>query len=171
MTGAATSRSPSSGPSAGASTTPNRSSAPTEGDAETSGGESGLDDTGDTSGGVMLDQLDVDAFVACDGQDCEIDEAFARRLYTDPSPLLAQSTQLVYQAKAQRHVLRGVDPGSLAHALGLRTGDQLESIDGMIIHDLDSALRAYVQIGDATAIEVKVKRGSQWLDFTYTFVP
>ena len=26
-------------------------------------------------------------------------------------------------------------------------------------------------LGDATALEVRVKRGSQWLDFTYDFVP
>jgi hypothetical protein len=140
-----------------------------EGDAESGAGDSGLDDTGsDTSGGVLLD---LDGFVACEGRDCEIDEAFARRLHTDPSLLLTEPTRLVYQAKTQRHVLSNVDPGSLAHALGLRTGDQLEAIDGMIIHDLDSALQAYVQLQDATTLEVRVQRGSQWLDFTYTLVP
>jgi hypothetical protein len=41
----------------------------------------------------------------------------------------------------------------------------------MIIRDLDSALRAYALLGDATTLDVKIKRGSQWLDFTYTFVP
>jgi len=137
--------------------------------ADTGSGESGADDTGsDTSGGIMLD---FDAFVACDGQDCEIDEAFARRLYTDPSPLVSQGARLVYDAKLRRHVLYGIEPHSLVHALGLRNRDQLESIDGMIIHDLDSALRAYARLGDATALEVRVKRGSQWLDFTYTFAP
>jgi hypothetical protein len=140
-----------------------------EGDADTGTGESGLDDTsGDTSGGVLVD---IDAFVDCEGQDCEIDEAFARRLHADPSPLLHQRARLVYHTKLRRHVLDGVEPDSLAHALGLRTGDRLESVDGMIIHDLDSALRAYAQLGDANALEVRVKRGSRWLDFTYTFVP
>lgn len=145
-----------------------------DGDNETSTGDSGLDETGsDTSGGMMLDpldHLDMSAFVTCDERDCEIDEAFARRLYSDPSPLLAQSTRLVHQPKTQRHVLYGVEPGSLAYALGLRDGDQLESIDGMIIHDLDSALQAYARLGDAAALDVRVKRGSQWLDFTYSFV-
>jgi hypothetical protein len=136
---------------------------------DTSDGDSGLDDTsGETTGGALLD---VDAFVACEGHDCEIDEAFARRLYFDPSPLLDHRARLVYHAKLRRHVLDDVEAGSLAHALGLRTGDQLESIDGMVIHDLDSALRAYVHLGNSTTLDVRVKRGSQWLDFTYTFVP
>lgn len=141
------------------------------GDGATDTGDSGVDDTsdtsGDTSGGLLFD---IDAFVACDGRRCEIDETFARRLYHDPSPLLARGARLVYHTKAQRHVLTNVEPGSLAHALGLRTGDQLESVDGMVIDDLDSALQAYAQLGDATELEVRVKRGSQWLDFTYSFV-
>lgn len=139
------------------------------GDAETSMGESGQADTGsETSGGIMLD---IDAFVACEGQRCEIDETFGRRLHADPSPLLDQGTRLVHVTKLQRHVLDGVEPGSLAHALGLRNGDLLESVDGRIIHDLDSALRAYAQLADATTLKVRVKRRSQWLDFTYTLVP
>lgn len=140
-----------------------------EGDGDTGVGESGLDETGgDTSGGAMLD---IDAFVSCEGQGCEIDEAFARRLHADPSPLADQGTLLVYDATLRRHVLYGVEPGSLVHALGLRNRDQLESINGMIINDLESALHAYVQLADATVLEVEVKRGSEWLDFTYTFVP
>jgi hypothetical protein len=140
-----------------------------EGDVESDTGDSGLDGTSsDTSGGILSD---IDAFVACDGRDCEIDEAFARRLYADPSALLGQSARLVYHPKLQRHVLHDVDPGSLGHTLGLRTGDQLESIDGIVIHDLDSALQAYAQLADATALKLRVKRGTQWLDFTYTFVP
>lgn len=140
-----------------------------EGDVDTGMGDSGLDDTGsDTSGGI-LDE--IEAFVACDGRYCEIDEAFARSLYADPAPLLDQRTRLVYQTKLQRLVLHGVEPGSLAHALDLRTGDQLESVDGMIIHDLDSALRVYALLDDARTLDVRVKRDTQWLDFTYTFVP
>ena len=84
--------------------------------------------------------------------------------------MIDQGARLVYQTKTRRHVLTNVDPGSLAYALGLRTGDQLESVDGMIIHDLDSALHAYALLGDATNLEVRVKRGSQWLTFTYSFV-
>ena len=139
-----------------------------EGDVETSTGDSGLDDSGGNTSGGLLD--DIKSFVDCQEQDCEIDEPFARRLYADPSPLVEQGTRLVYDSKLRRHVLSNVEPRSLAHALGLRTGDVLESVDGTIIDDLDAALKVYVQLGDATAVEVRVKRGTRWLDFTYTFV-
>lgn len=139
-----------------------------EEDAESGMNESGLDETGsDTSGGVVLD---IDAFVSCDGQDCEIDEVFARGIQADPSPLMNQGVLLVYDAKLQRHVLHGIESGSILHALGLRNRDQLESIDGIIIHDLESALRAYAQLADADTLAVRVKRTHQWLDFTYTLV-
>jgi hypothetical protein len=140
-----------------------------EGDAGTSTGDSGQDETGsDTSGGGVLG--DIDAFVDCHGFDCEIDETFARQLYLDPSPLLDDAARLVYDAKLRRHVLHRVEPGSLAHALGLRTGDVLEAVSETTISDLDSALAAYARLAEADTVRVLVKRGSQWLDFTYTFV-
>ncbi len=139
------------------------------GGADTGGGESGLDETGnESSGGVMSD---FDGLIACDAHRCELDESFVRGLYDDPSPLLAQGARLVYHADARRHVLRGVERGSVAFALGLRDGDWIESVDGMTIHDFESAVQAYVSLRDADALEVRVKRGTQWLDFTYTFVP
>jgi hypothetical protein len=139
------------------------------GHADTGMGESGLDETGSgTSGGILSD---IDAFVTCEDGACEIDEAFARRLHADPSALLGQPTRLVYHTKLRRHVLDGVEDGSLAYALGLRSGDLLESVDGVVIHDLDSALRAYAELGNAPSFDVRVKRGTRWLDLTYTFVP
>lgn len=135
---------------------------------DTSDDTTGDDTTGsDTSGGVTLE---LDGFVSCEGRRCEIDETFARGLHADPSPLLDQATRLVHDPELQRHVLHRVEPGSLAHALGLRSGDQLESVAGMVIHDLDSALRAYSQLGSATTLDVRVRRGSRWLDFEYVFV-
>lgn len=140
-----------------------------EGDAETTdGGDSGLDETGssDESGEAALD---VDALVHCDGRTCTIDETFARSLYVDISPIVDQGTLLVYDEEHHRHVFTRVEPGTLAHALGLRTGDRLESVNGLSIRDLDSALDAYVRLGREPALAVRVKRGSQWLDFKYTF--
>ncbi|MCX4242030.1 PDZ domain-containing protein [Paraliomyxa miuraensis] len=140
-----------------------------EGGSETGTTDSGLDETGsDTSAGVTVE---VDGFVSCDDQDCEIDEAFARALQADPTPLLDQGAVLVYDPGLQRHVLHGVEPGSILHALGLRNRDRLESIDGLIIHDLDSALRVYTELAAAEALTVRIKRGKQWLDLTYTLVP
>ncbi|MCA9709728.1 MAG: hypothetical protein KDK70_28070 [Myxococcales bacterium] len=139
-----------------------------EGDAETDADDSADTTDGDTTGGVMLD---FDGLVSCDGPTCEIDEVFARSLYADPSPLLGQRTRLVYDTKTKRHVVQGVEPDSLAHALGLRNGDRLESVGGITIHDLDSALQAHAQLGHETTLHVRVKRGTQWLDLSYLFVP
>lgn len=139
------------------------------GSVETGEGESGLDETGsDTSGGEMLD---IEGLIVCDEHWCEIDEGLARELYADPATLLDQGARLVYHDETRRHVVRGVASGSVAFALGLRDGDWLESVDGMVIHDFESALQAYLRLRDADALEVRVRRGSQWLDFTYTFVP
>jgi hypothetical protein len=136
---------------------------------ETTTAESGLDDTGsDTSGGAMLD---FDDLVICEGNRCEIDEALARRLYRDPSPLLHHRTRLVYDTKVQRFALHGVEPGTLAYAVGLEDEDLVEGIDGTTIQDLDSALRAYSRLGNATTLVLRVKRGTRWIDFTYDFVP
>jgi hypothetical protein len=136
---------------------------------ETSAGDSGADETGSDESGEGL--LDIDAFVACERQDCEIDEAFARRLYSDPSPIVDQGARLVFDEKRKRHVFDHVEPGTLAYALGLRTGDRLESVNGAIIHDLQSALDAYARLGNESVLEVRLQRGTRWLDFTYTFVP
>ena len=62
-------------------------------------------------------------------------------------------------------------PRWLAHELGLRTGDVLESVDEVLIRDLDSALQVCGKLGDATTVDVRVNRGTRWLEFTYTFVP
>ena len=50
-------------------------------------------------------------------------------------------------------------------ALIVRTDRELEC------PGLDAALRAYVDSYGASALEVRVRRGSQWVDLTYTFVP
>ncbi len=132
------------------------------------GGEtSDTDDSGEESTGGFLDPSSV---IHCEGQSCEIDESFAWALYSDPSLLIRQSTALVYDTKRRRHIFIGVTPGSVAHALGLREGDALERINGLVIADLASALRAYTENSDATVMEVRIERGTQWVDFTYTFV-
>ena len=46
----------------------------------------------------------------------------------------------------------------------------LAAVGETTISDLDSALAAYARLADADTVRVLVKRGSQWLDFTYTFV-
>ena len=128
-------------------------------------GDSGLD----TSGGVS--ELDAELFVGCEGRVCEIDRSFARMLYNDPELLLAESARLYYDATTRRHVFIDVEPGSVAYTLGIRNGDQLESVDGRVIDGLDAALHVYVQSGSLPDLGVRVRRGTRWLDFDFSFVP
>lgn len=131
------------------------------------------DDTGTGAGGQGSEgaMSELAASISCSGSECEIDEAFAWKLYTNPSILLGQGTTMVFDSKVERHVFFGVYPGSVAHALGLRDGDRLEAINGKTIDDLDTAFRAYIDSRDADVLEVRVQRGAQWVDFVYTFVP
>lgn len=142
---------------------------------ETTGGFGGADSTGDESGSVDTSAgaigLDAPLFVSCEGTICEIDRAFAKMLYDDPMPLLSESPRLVYDRAARRHVFIDVEPGSVAYTLGLRTGDRLESVDGTVIDDLEAALHVYAQSASETKLDVRVMRGTQWLDFHYFFVP
>ena len=92
-------------------------------------------------------------------------------IYRDPTLLLDESARLYYDHGTQRHVFIGIEPGSVAYTLGFRTGDRLESVDGTIIDGLDAALHAYVQAADESTLAVRVRRGTQWLDFDDSFVP
>ena len=131
------------------------------------GADTGTSDSGEGSTGGFLDPSTA---IHCEGHSCEIDESFAWELYSNPSLLMRQGVGLVYDLKRHRHVFIGITTGSVAHTLGLHNGDRLESINGLVISDLDSALRAYVDNRDATAVQLRVERGTQWVDFTYTFV-
>ncbi|MCA9706277.1 MAG: hypothetical protein KDK70_10550 [Myxococcales bacterium] len=137
-------------------------------DDETEGTTSGSGLDGDDSEGEGSSLTEA---ITCDDDGCEVSEAFARKIYGDPSILLTQSPRLVHDAKIHRHVFTGVFPGSLAHAIGLRSGDHLESVNGIVISDLESALEAYVALGAARSLRIRVERDSQWVDRLVTIVP
>lgn len=136
-------------------------------------GDQSGDDTGavETTGGDSEGVTPAQGTIACDGNECTVARAFAAQLYDDPSLLLSQSARLVYDAKSRRHGFIGVFPGTIAHALGFRTNDILESVNGTTIHDLDSALEAYVALRDALVLQVRVERDSQWVDLVITIGP
>lgn len=125
----------------------------------------GLDGSG-SEGGI----LPSEDTITCNGNECEITEWFARTVYEDPSFFIKQGTRLLYDATSKRHSFVGVKPGSLAYDLGIRTSDRLESINGIIIRDLDSALKAYATLNEARTLNVRIQRASQWIDFVITIV-
>ncbi len=91
-------------------------------------------------------------------------------LWDDPSLLMTESTRLVYDATVGRFVFDSVGSGSVADELGLQTGDVLESVDSVVIDDLDSAMQVFVSSGGATSLDVRVLRGTQWVDLTFSFI-
>ncbi len=57
--------------------------------------------------------------------------------------------------------LRGVRDGSLLHTLGLRSGDELQTINGFNIANPESALQAYAKLRTAEHLTLSVMRGGK----------
>jgi general secretion pathway protein C len=60
--------------------------------------------------------------------------------------------------------LFGIRPGTLLSALGLKSGDRIESINGFDIGDPEKALQAYARLRTASHLRVHVNRGGSPLD-------
>ena len=132
------------------------------------GTESDSTDGTDTAGDTGVIKPPPGAFIDCAGTTCIIDAEFARTLWDDPS-MLADDAVIVFDPTQSRFVLATVEPGMIAHELGLRPGDVLEAIDDAVIDDLDAATRVYRASEDAEAIVVRVGRGARWVDFQLRF--
>jgi hypothetical protein len=128
---------------------------------EPDGGETGSESGGGGNLGLYID---------CSGDVCDVDESFAAMLWSDPSLLLSESTRLIYQPADRRFVFATISTGTLAAELGFRDGDILDSVNGVIIDDLDTALAVYASNHDARSLRVRVARRGQWIDFTFNFV-
>lgn len=138
---------------------------------EEGGGETGGD--GETAGDAVDagNGMNVGDHIYCAGNSCDISMGFARMLSENIGMLQREGTTFVYDSSIDRFVLQGVARGTVAFELGLASGDVLESVNDTTIGDLDSALQAMVDNRDATELNVRVKRGRRWIDFTYTLVP
>lgn len=108
------------------------------------------------------------AFITCGATTCIVDADRARMLWDDPS-LLADDAVLVFDSVQSRFVVMAASPDTVAHALGLRPGDVIESIDGVVIDDLDAATQAYLEHEHAQTLELRVGRGPRWIDFELQF--
>jgi hypothetical protein len=130
-------------------------------------GETGEGDEGDETGGVLA----PGSFIACVGTDCSVDRDVAKMLWSDPRVLAADGAYLEYDSSLSRFEFVEVPRGSVAYALGLRTGDILESVAGTTIDGLDTALAVYADSAAVDSLKVTMRRGQRWIDFTYMFVP
>jgi hypothetical protein len=141
-----------------------------EGGAET-GGEDHTDDTDDTDDGSDDPGLGAGDYIDCEGRTCDIDRKFAEMLYSYPELLADEGTTLVYDPTSSRFLFQGITMESLPGAMGLENGDQLESINNVTVDGLQSAFATIADNANTHSLRVRVKRGTQWIDFTYNFVP
>ncbi len=133
------------------------------------GDEAGDDDAGGDDEGPGA-SLYAEEHVNCEGTRCTIDRAFAESLWRDPNALLAEDARLIFDDASARFVLVDVDVGSLAHTLGLRSGDHLESVEGVIIDDLEIAIEVAIVCEQSDAVELRVLRGARAIDFHYSML-
>ncbi len=77
---------------------------------------------------------------------------------------LLRGVQVVPKTEGGKTVavgLRGVRDGSLLHSLGLRDGDELQSVNGFDIADPEGALTAYAKLRTADHLTISVVRGGK----------
>jgi general secretion pathway protein C len=62
--------------------------------------------------------------------------------------------------------LFGIRPGSLLAAIGLKSGDRLESINGFNVATPEEALEAYARLRTAERLNVRLNRGGRPVELT-----
>ena len=110
-------------------------------------------------------EIDIDA-VVCDKNTCAIDRTVAQAVLTDPLRY-DPHVRLIYDGTRARFTIHGVESGSLAERLGLRTSDVIESVDDVVIDGFDTALVAYSSHAEASRVTLRILRGETWIDFVY----
>lgn len=90
----------------------------------------------------------------------EIDRAVVDRIIEKRGDLM-RGVQFVPKTEGGKPValgLRGVREGSLLHVLGLRSGDELRSVNGFVLADPEAALVAYARLRTAEHLTVEIVR-------------
>ncbi|ACY13128.1 PDZ domain-containing protein [Haliangium ochraceum] len=60
-------------------------------------------------------------------------------------------------------------PGSLPYRMGLRAGDEIVSVDGRKLRDMNDAAAIYARLMEAKRFALKVQRGAETIMFRYRF--
>ncbi|NJK32117.1 MAG: hypothetical protein HC927_06705 [Deltaproteobacteria bacterium] len=138
-------------------------------DANTDDSTDGTDETDDT--GIIGSDggLTPKAFISCHETKCDIDADYARALFADPDILLADDARFVFDSRRERFILQFIVAGSVAHQLGLRSGDMIESVDDVVIDGLHAGMQVYLASEGAQKTRLRIKRGSTWIDYTFTY--
>ncbi len=100
------------------------------------------------------DPLDLTT-LSCSAGVCTSSQGLIDDMLTRPSAFLLDSTRLEFTKTGI--FFRTVDRGDAAYIAGIRSGDELISIEGNAINDLGDIGDALVDLADATSAIVKVK--------------
>lgn len=103
--------------------------------------------------------------ISLNGKVRTIPEKTLSRFLANPGCLLAESGRV--ESRAGVYQLSGVTRDSLLWQLGLRTGDQLQSVNGLPLSTIEDAFTAFDVLRDETTWHVIVRRGSRHMSLRY----
>jgi general secretion pathway protein C len=92
----------------------------------------------------------------------EVDQALIPELITSPNKVGAR-----VRPSAEGFKLFGVQKGGLADAVGLRSGDAIQAVNGMTLKTPDEVLAAYAKIKDLKHVEVAIQRAGKPVTLRY----
>lgn len=103
------------------------------------------------------------------GNQWEIDRVFFSQLMADQTLLLEDAARIEPWPYGG-YYFTNVDQGSVAYALGFRSGDKIIKINGYYLGSLESAMVAWNAVKDLGSWVVTIQRGSTYYDFYYDLV-
>lgn len=102
-----------------------------------------------------------DAIACASPERCTITAAYMERLRANPGFVTAQARVVPHRrdGRADGLEISGLEP--LPQRLGFRSGDVIQSINGLSVHSLQSAAQLYLQLRSARRFTVVFARGDE----------
>lgn len=99
--------------------------------------------------------------IKCNGYSCTVERKFIDQLLANPAVLATQGNARHYAREDLKGFrLSRVKNGTLPKMLGLRSGDVITGINGQPLDSLDSAMRLFPKLRNASHLTVDVMRNS-----------
>jgi general secretion pathway protein C len=105
----------------------------------------------------MAESSDLDAIQCSTADVCTVERAFVDEILANPAKFASQAPRVAPMAEGG-FKLAGVRKGSLAHKLGLASGDILLAVNGTELKGLDDALGLMTKLRRASNLEVTLDR-------------
>ena len=135
------------------------------------GGTTDTGDTGNTETDGEDESWSPSAHVTFDARHSAyfVDADFIAALEANPA-LLTQDNAYVTSTESGYYQLHAVTKGDFAYALGLRTGDVLQDLNGHELQTLDRILDAYDDLEHEQEFILTVERGADPVQLNYVLV-